>query len=150
MPKVLRRRSYKSIKVARRRRQTRKLYRKQNGGTLSNELTERSAIIDQFVDSMARQGHYIAVHPNFPRKNTEGNYIIIFKDTEMDDNTLPQRLLVIKMRKQDAGFVGVNVEYLMEGIPQTFIDEYPLQLSAENDDTFSLGAALSSVSLALG
>lgn len=148
MPKVRRQRTNKNKKSPRRRRYTRKLYRKHGGG-LADELVAKSAIVNQFIDTMAGQEHYVAVHNYFPRKNAGGKYVVIFKDAELEDDSLPQKLLVIKMDKQGDEFVNVSVEDLNEGIPQTYIDEYPIQLSALNEDTTSIHTALGSVFLGL-
>lgn len=148
MPKVRRQRTNKNKKSPRRRRYTRKFYKKHGGG-LADELVAKSATVDQFIDTLARQDLYVLVHPNFPRKNADDKYVVIFKDAELEDDSLPQKLLVIEMEKQGAEFVNVSVEYLNEGIPQTYIDEYPIQLSALNEDTTSIGAALGSVFLGL-
>jgi hypothetical protein len=144
MPKlnVKRRRTQK--KSQRRLKQTRRNHRKQRGGGLREELLTKANTIHEFLDSMAAQEHYILVHPNFPRKNMEDKYVVVFKDAELEDDSAAQKLLVIKMEKQGAQFVNVSAEYLQDGVPQDFIDTYPIQLDGADADSVVISAALGS------
>jgi hypothetical protein len=144
MPKlnVKRRRTQK--KSQRRLKQTRRNHRKQCGGGLREELLTKVNTIHEFLGSMAAQEHYILVHPNFPRKNMEDKYVVVFKDAELEDDSAAQKLLVIKMEKQGAQFVNVSAEYLQDGVPQDFIDTYPIQLDGANADSITISSALGS------
>ena len=145
MPKVQvgrRRRTQK--KSYRHRKQTRRYNRKQRGGSLRDELLTKSNIVHEFLDSMAAQEHYVLVHPNFPRKNAEDKYVVVFKDAELEDDSAAQKLLVIKMEKQGAQFVNVSAEYLQDGVPQNLIDAFPIQLEGADADSAVISAALGS------
>jgi len=144
MPKLYVKRRRTQKKSHRRRKQSRKNYRKQRGGSLRDELLTRAAIINEFLDTMTAQEQYVWIHPAFPRKNAANKYAIVFKDAELEDDAMPQKLLLIKMDKQGADFVNVTAEYLQDGVPQTLIDEFPFQLAGADIDSVAISAALGS------
>jgi hypothetical protein len=150
MPKLYTRRQKRSRKIIARRRRT--LRRKQRGGDLTANLATKAEIVEGFLGNMAANGIPIVIHPNFPRKNAQDKYVLLYKDAELEDDSAAQKLLVIKMEKQGADFVNVSVEVLQDGVPQTFIDEYPSQLGGVNADSVaisgSLGAAFPDAGLA--
>ena len=140
MPKLYTRRQRRSRKALARRRRT--LRRKQHGGDLTADLAAHAQTVQGFKDNMAANGVPVAIHQNFPRKNAQDKYVLLYKDAELEDDSAPQKLLVIKMEKQGADFVNVSVEVLQDGVPQTFIDEYPSELGGANADSIAVSGAL--------
>jgi hypothetical protein len=92
MPKLYTRRQKRSRKIIARRRRT--LRRKQRGGDLTANLASKAEIVQGFLGNMAQNGIPVLIHPNFPRKNAEGKYALVFKDAELEDDSAPQKLLV--------------------------------------------------------
>jgi hypothetical protein len=142
MPKLFTRRRRLGKKTHRRSKPTRRNHRKQRGGDLTANLAAKRDDAQGFVDNMAANQHGVSIHPNFPRKNDENKYVLIFKDIELEDDAAPQKLLVIKLEKQGADFVNVTVESLQDGVPQTYIENYPSQLDVLDADSIALSAAL--------
>ena len=144
MPKLHTRRrrlSHRRSKSTRRNHRKQQKQQKQRGGDLTANLVTKHDDILGFVDAIRQEG-YVSIHPNFPRKNAENKYVLIFKDVFLEDDAAPQKLLVIKMDKQDAAFANLTVEVLQDGVPQTFMDEYPTQLDSANVDSAAISVAL--------
>jgi len=140
MPKLYTRRQKRSRKIIARRRRT--LRRKQRGGDLTADLAAHAETVRGFKDRLAQNGAFVVIHPEFPRKNATGNYVLVFKDVEVEDDSAPQKLLVVKMDKQGAEFVNVSVEDLQDGVPQTFMDDYPTQIDGVNAESIAISGAL--------
>ena len=142
MPKVHTRRiSHRRSKPTRRNNRKQRAQRKQRGGDLTANLVTKRDDVLGFVDAIQQEGQ-VSIHPNFPRKNAENKYVLIFKDIYLEDDAAPQKLLVIKMEKQGAEFVNVTAESLQDGVPQIFMDEYPIQLDVLDADSIAFSAAL--------
>jgi hypothetical protein len=153
MPKLRTLRRRASRRPHRRGKSTRRGRRSQHGGDLSANLAEKAHIVRGFLDT--HDDIHIGIHPNFPRKNAQGEYALVFKDVELEVDSQPQPLLVMKMKKQGGEFVDLTVEAidppagemqeaeLTRATPQKYIDDYPTEIGGVNADSAALSAALS-------
>lgn len=108
-----------------RRAQTRRI-RKQRGGGHKEDLIELITSAQNFDTAFTFfQGMEAPVYHNaFPKKDGE-TYLVMIVEGEVADDTRPQKLFILTMKKPAATFTEVTLETKEDGVPKDYLDQFP-------------------------